>query len=55
MNLVEKRPPSEKELIQQIKEAERELLMLDKNDRVLAQLSLIIQLYYLNGGNDEGK
>ena len=55
MNLVEKRPPSEKELIQQIKEAERELLMLDKEDRVLAQLSLTIQLYYLNGGNDEGK
>lgn len=55
MHLVEKQSPSEKELIQQIKEAERELLMLDKNDRVLAQLSLTIQLYYLNGGNDEGK
>jgi hypothetical protein len=55
MHLVEKQLPSEKELTQQIKEAERELLMLDKNDRVLAQLSLTIQLYYLNGGNDEGK
>ncbi|MDS7931547.1 DUF3396 domain-containing protein [Acinetobacter sp. V102_4] len=55
MHLVEKQPPSEKELIQQIKEAERELLMLDKNDQVLAQLSLTIQLYYLNGGNDDGK
>ena len=29
--------------------------MLDKEDQVLAQLSLMIQLYYLNGGNDEGK
>lgn len=55
MHLVEKQSPSEKELLQQIKEAERELLMLDKNDQALAQLSLTIQLYYLNGGNDEGK
>ena len=37
MHLVEKQLPSEKELIQQIKEAERELLMLDKEDRVLSQ------------------
>lgn len=55
MHLVEKQLPSDKELLQQIKEAERELLMLDKEDRVLSQLSLTIQLYYLNGGNDEGK
>ncbi|WP_043973123.1 MULTISPECIES: type VI immunity family protein [Acinetobacter] len=55
MHLVEKQYPSEKELIQQIKEAERELLMLDKGDQALAQLSLTIQLYYLNGGNEEGK
>lgn len=55
MHLVENQRPSEQELIQQLKEAERELLMLDKEDCVLSQLSLTIQLYYLNGGNDEGK
>ncbi|WP_436860866.1 hypothetical protein [Acinetobacter haemolyticus] len=55
MHLVENQRPSEQELIQQLKEAERELLMLDKEDRVLSQLSLTIQLYYLNGGDDEGK
>ncbi|GAA5630910.1 hypothetical protein Acal02_01525 [Acinetobacter calcoaceticus] len=42
MHLVEKKSPSDKELIQQIKEAERELLMLDKSDQALAQLSLYI-------------
>ncbi|MCJ8162998.1 hypothetical protein [Acinetobacter zhairhuonensis] len=47
MHLVEKQPPFEKELTQQIKEAERELLMLDKEDRVLSQLSLTIQLYLI--------
>lgn len=55
MRLIEIKLPSEPELIQQIKEAERELLMLDKEDNKLAQLSLTIQVYYLNGGNEEGK
>lgn len=55
MHLVENQRPSEQVLIQQLKEAERELLMLDKENRVLSQLSLTIQLYYLNGGNDAGK
>ena len=55
MHLLEIRPPSDQELLQQIKEAERELLMLDKDDNRLAQLSLTIQVYYLNGGNEEGK
>ena len=54
MHLVEKQPPFEKELTQQKKEVERELLMLDKSDRVQAQLSLTIQLYYLNGGMMKG-
>jgi hypothetical protein len=49
-----KKLPFEKELTQQIKEVERELLMLNKSDRVLAQLSLTIQLYYLNGGMMKG-
>ena len=55
MQLIEIKLPSEPELIQQIKVAERELLMLDKDDNKLAQLSLTIQVYYLNGGNEEGK
>jgi len=55
MQLVEIKTPSEQELLQQIREAERELLMLDKDDNRLAELSLVIQIYYLNGGNEEGK
>ena len=55
MRLVELEEPSEQELIQQIKEAERVLLMLDKDNNKLSQLSLTIQVYYLNGGNEEGK
>jgi hypothetical protein len=55
MRLVELEEPSEQELIQQIKEAERELLMLDKDNNKFSQLSLTIQVYYLNGGNEEGK
>lgn len=55
MHLVEIKSPSEQELVQQINQAERELLMLDKDDNKLAQLSLTIQVYYLNGGNEEGK
>ena len=47
MQLIEIKLPSEPELIQQIKVAERELLMLDKDDNKLAQLSLTIQVYYL--------
>ncbi|WP_243897197.1 hypothetical protein [Acinetobacter haemolyticus] len=53
MHLIENQRPSEQVLIQQLKEAERELLMLDKEDIVLSHLSLMIQLHYLNGGNDE--
>ncbi|MDQ9012086.1 hypothetical protein RFI36_20475 [Acinetobacter gerneri] len=55
MRLVEIKLPSEQELVQQINQAERELLMLDTDDNKLAQLSLTIQVYYLNGGNEEGK
>lgn len=55
MHPIELEQPSEAELIQQIKDAERELLMLDKDDQALCQLSLVIVLYYLNGGNTEGK
>lgn len=55
MRLVEIKSPSEQELVQQINQAERELLMLDKDDNKLAQLSLTIQVYYLNGGSEEGK
>lgn len=55
MQLVEIKSPSEQELVQQINQAERELLMLDKDDNKLAQLSLTIQVYYLNGGSEEGK
>jgi hypothetical protein len=55
MRLVEIKTPSEQNLLQQIKDAERELLLLDKDANKLAQLSLTIQVYYLNGGNEEGK
>ncbi|ENV34406.1 hypothetical protein F960_01393, partial [Acinetobacter gerneri DSM 14967 = CIP 107464 = MTCC 9824] len=55
MYTIEIQTPSEAELLEQLQLAERELLMLDKDDQVLSQLSLTIQIYYNNGGNDEGK
>ncbi|MFV5513266.1 hypothetical protein VXQ03_00005, partial [Acinetobacter gerneri] len=55
MHTIELQTPSETELLEQLRLAERELLMLDKDDQVLSNLSLTIQIYYNNGGNDEGK
>ncbi|ENV34408.1 hypothetical protein F960_01391, partial [Acinetobacter gerneri DSM 14967 = CIP 107464 = MTCC 9824] len=52
MHTIEQQTPSEAELLEQLQLAERELLMLDKDDQVLSQLSLTIQIYYNNGGND---
>ena len=55
MHSIEQQTPSEADLLEQLRLAERELLMLDKDDRVLSNLSLTIQIYFNNGGNDEGK
>ena len=42
MYTIEIQTPSEAELLEQLQLAERELLMLDKDDQVLSQLSLTI-------------
>lgn len=55
MRAVEEKEPSYSEIIQQLHLAEHELKMLDRDEKTIAQLSLTIQLYYLNGASDESK
>ncbi|QOW45454.1 type VI immunity family protein [Acinetobacter piscicola] len=55
MKDVELKVPEQQDLIFELKKAERELRLIDDQNRPLAKLALTIQLYYLDGATAESK